>query len=90
MSKDQLFLGIDSGTQGTKAIVFSREQGKIIAEAYADHRIIETNEGISEISKPTSIAELNHLSTIDIARAQCWYRIAIRQTIDASAPLLSQ
>jgi sugar (pentulose or hexulose) kinase len=48
MSKDQLFLGIDSGTQGTKAIVFSREKGKIIAEAYADHRIIETNEGRRE------------------------------------------
>ena len=40
MSEDQLFLGIDSGTQGTKVVVFSREQGKILAEAYADHRII--------------------------------------------------
>ena len=48
MSEGQLFIGIDSGTQGTKAVVFSREQGKIIAEAYADHRIIETQEGRRE------------------------------------------
>jgi xylulokinase len=48
MSEDQLFLGIDSGTQGTKAIVLSREQGTIIADAYAEHRIIENNGGRRE------------------------------------------
>jgi D-xylulose kinase len=48
MTEDQLFIGIDSGTQGTKAIVFSREQGKILAEAYANHQIIETEEGRRE------------------------------------------
>jgi len=30
---DQLFIGIDSGTQGMKGIVFSREKGRIPAEA---------------------------------------------------------
>ena len=48
MSEGQLFIGIDSGTQGTKAVVFSREQEKIIAEAYAEHQIIETQEGRRE------------------------------------------
>jgi D-xylulose kinase len=48
MPEDQLFIGVDSGTQGTKAVVFSREQGKIIAEAYAEHQIIETQEGQRE------------------------------------------
>ena len=48
MSEDQLFLGVDSGTQGTKAVVFSREQGRILAEAYAEHRIIETEAGRRE------------------------------------------
>jgi len=48
MSPDQLFIGIDSGTQGTKAVVFSRAQGKILAEAYADHAIIENDQGRRE------------------------------------------
>jgi len=48
MSKDQLFIGIDSGTQGTKGIVFSREEGRILAEAYADHQLIENIGGRRE------------------------------------------
>ena len=38
---DQQFIGIDSGTQGTKGLVFSREEGRILAEAYSDHQLIE-------------------------------------------------
>jgi D-xylulose kinase len=45
---DQLFIGIDSGTQGTKAVVLSREQGRILAEAYADHQLIENIGGRRE------------------------------------------
>ena len=37
---DQLFIGIDSGTQGTKGVVFSRDKGRILAEAYAQHQLI--------------------------------------------------
>jgi len=48
MQGDQLFLGIDSGTQGTKTVVFSPGQGKIIAEAFAVHDIIENNTGRRE------------------------------------------
>ncbi len=48
MSEDQLFMGIDSGTQGTKGIVFSREEGRILAEAYADHQLIENIGGRRE------------------------------------------
>ncbi len=48
MQRDQLFLGIDSGTQGTKAVVFSSGQGKIIAETSVGHHIIENNAGRRE------------------------------------------
>ena len=45
---DQLFIGIDSGTQGTKGVVFSRQAGRILAEAYADHQLIENIGGRRE------------------------------------------
>ena len=48
MSADQLFLGIDSGTQGTKVIVFSTTQKKVISEGYATHNLIENDEGKKE------------------------------------------
>ena len=48
MTEDQLFIGIDSGTQGTKGIVFSKEEGRILAEAYADHQLIENIGGRRE------------------------------------------
>jgi D-xylulose kinase len=44
----QLFLGIDSGTQGTKAIVVSRDDGNILAEGYAPHRLLEDQTGLRE------------------------------------------
>jgi D-xylulose kinase len=48
MSKDQLFIGIDSGTQGTKGVVFSRDEGRIQAEAYTEHQLIENIGGRRE------------------------------------------
>lgn len=36
-----LFIGIDSGTQSTKAIVLDLEDRKVVAEARASHRLIE-------------------------------------------------
>jgi D-xylulose kinase len=48
MSADQLFIGIDSGTQGTKGVVFSREDGRIQAEADTDHQLIENIGGRRE------------------------------------------
>ena len=45
---DQLFIGIDNGTQGTKCVVFSRGQNKILASAYAPHDLIETDAGRRE------------------------------------------
>ena len=48
MPADQLFIGIDSGTQGTKGVVFSREQGRILAQAYADHQLVENIGGRRE------------------------------------------
>jgi len=48
MPSDQLFIGIDSGTQGTKGVVFSRRAGRILAAADAGHRLIENIGGRRE------------------------------------------
>jgi xylulokinase len=45
---DQLVVGIDNGTQGTKCVVYSRGQGKLLASAYAPHDLIENNQGRRE------------------------------------------
>jgi len=45
---DQLFIGIDNGTQGTKCVVFSRGQGRILAADYAPHGMIENADGRRE------------------------------------------
>lgn len=45
MKADNLFIGIDSGTQGTKAVVFSESRGAIIAESYAGYELIENERG---------------------------------------------
>ncbi len=45
MKSDQLFIGIDSGTQGSKAIVFSRALGTVVSEGYASHEILENERG---------------------------------------------
>jgi xylulokinase len=45
MPQDQLFIGIDSGTQGTKIAILSREQKQLKAQAFAAHEIIETSLG---------------------------------------------
>lgn len=44
----QLFIGIDSGTQGSKAVVLDRDTGAILAVAYETHSMIENNEGRRE------------------------------------------
>jgi len=41
MYNSQSFTGIDSGPQGTKTVVFSREGGRIFAKAYTDHRMLK-------------------------------------------------
>ncbi|WP_316897637.1 xylulokinase [Pseudodesulfovibrio indicus] len=43
-----LFIGIDSGTQGTKGVVLDGESGRILAEAYAPHELIEGEHGLRE------------------------------------------
>jgi D-xylulose kinase len=45
---DQLFIGIDNGTQGTKCVVFSRATGRILATAYGAHDLIENEAGRRE------------------------------------------
>lgn len=45
---DQLFVGIDNGTQGTKVSVFSKAQGRILASAYRPHDMIENEAGRRE------------------------------------------
>lgn len=42
---DRLFIGIDSGTQGTKAVVLSEETGNILAESYQGYKLYENSRG---------------------------------------------
>ncbi len=75
MPQDQQFIGIDSGTQGTKIVILSREQKRLKAQAYASHEIIETSLGGRE-QEPlwwTSACEQamrELLKNTDIDRAQ--------------------
>ena len=48
MPPDQFYIGIDSGTQGTKIVLLSRAQRRLLAQGYAAHRIIETAAGARE------------------------------------------
>lgn len=45
MGSDNLYIGIDSGTQGTKAVVLSEKTGKVLAESYASYSLIENERG---------------------------------------------
>ncbi len=47
MSKE-LYIGIDSGTQGTKAVVFDSATGNTVAASYALHELIEGDRGRKE------------------------------------------
>lgn len=42
---DRLFIGIDSGTQGTKGVLLSEKQGRIIAESYFGYEMSENSRG---------------------------------------------
>ena len=42
---DSLFIGIDSGTQGTKAVLFSEASGRILSEVYQSYPLIENSRG---------------------------------------------
>ncbi len=45
MKPDRLFIGIDSGTQGTKAILFSENQERIISQAHGEYGLMENEYG---------------------------------------------
>lgn len=45
MKGDNLFIGIDSGTQGTKGVVVSENTAKVIAESYVSYDLVENNRG---------------------------------------------
>jgi D-xylulose kinase len=47
-SMSDLFLGIDSGTQGSKVVVISQGERAIVAEGYGAHELIEDNLGKRE------------------------------------------
>lgn len=48
MGERQLYIGIDSGTQGTKGVVLDLAMGDILAEAYGTHGLTENNDGTRE------------------------------------------
>lgn len=48
MSGDNLYIGIDSGTQGTKGIVLSEKKKRVLAEAYSAYGVDENERGGKE------------------------------------------
>lgn len=48
MNSANLFLGIDCGTQGTKAIVLDADSGQVLGEGSAPHRLISDHHGRRE------------------------------------------
>src|SRR3990172_7782969 len=44
----ELFIGVDSGTQGSKAVIVDRQKRRIVAESYSPHQLIEDNAGKRE------------------------------------------
>ena len=43
-----IYLGIDCGTQGTKAILYDSEKKQILSKGYATHQLISDNTGLRE------------------------------------------
>ena len=75
MGGRQLFIGIDSGTQGTKGVLLDMATGDILAEAYAPHGLIENNDGTREQNPAWWIAACDKvfrriLSTPDVSAAE--------------------
>jgi D-xylulose kinase len=42
---DRIYIGIDSGTQGTKGIALSEKTGQILAESYQSYELLENDRG---------------------------------------------
>lgn len=70
MIKDSYFVGIDSGTQGTKALIIN-SQGKVIGRGYAPHQFIpRLKPGESEQDPQTWITALNKALSIALKEAE--------------------
>lgn len=72
---DQLFIGIDSGTQGCKVVVFSRKLGRVLAEAGSPHPLLENERGGREQDPTVWISALDAaltkaLSTVDASEVR--------------------
>jgi D-xylulose kinase len=44
----ELFLGVDSGTQGTKAVVLDSDSGRILSQGHARHELLQDDRGTRE------------------------------------------
>ena len=60
---DQLFIGIDSGTQGCKVVVFSRKFARVLAEASSPHTLMENERGGREQDPAVWISALESALT---------------------------
>lgn len=58
---DRLYIGIDSGTQGTKAVVLSEQKHGVIAESYSSYELIENERGGREQQPETWIKACRHV-----------------------------
>lgn len=60
MSSTSLFLGIDCGTQGTKAIILDVDSGRVVGEGSAPHQLISDHHGRREQDIGEWLTALQH------------------------------
>jgi len=65
----ELFIGIDSGTQGSKVVIFDRQAGALVSEGYAAHRLIEKPDGTREQDPAWWLEAISSAITAAISRA---------------------
>ena len=60
LSSTSLFLGIDCGTQGTKAIILDVDSGRVVGEGSAPHQLISDHHGRREQDVGEWLTALQH------------------------------
>jgi xylulokinase len=64
-----LFLGVDVGTQGTKALVYEQKTGKVVSRGAKSYDILKTTVPGRAEQHPSAWIEVNlhHYTSIDAA-----------------------
>lgn len=67
-----MFMGIDCGTQGTKALIFDSQNGKVAGIGHAPHEIIANDAGRREQQPSWWVDAMIAAVRAAMAQADCW------------------